>query len=159
MLQAWRRSGFRVRLSLSGVTPGERVGLRFRRVRERCAKAQKSSRRVGLVGVFPAFDHAEPGLFDGACQGIPLGRSCRRGGHCARFSDSGRIASLARASRPPIRQDISTREDPAPASRCRRVPAPRPRLPSPQARDRNVLDRSAANAARRRRAIVADSAC
>jgi len=39
-------------LTLSGVTPGHRVGLRFRRGSLHCAHAQKSSRKVGLVGAF-----------------------------------------------------------------------------------------------------------
>jgi hypothetical protein len=65
MLQAGRGSSSRVRFRLSGVTPGDRVGLTFRRVSGRCAKAQASSRRVRLVGHFAPLTHAEPSASDG----------------------------------------------------------------------------------------------
>ena len=150
MLQAGLGSGLRVRLSLSGVTPGERVDLSIRRVSVHCAgRADQLTQGQTRWSIPPPFRHA----CYCACPILSCRRTYHRRHRGAGEWNAGTALALAASAGPQIR-GRNPGSNASPRSRSGPVPAARPRLstravgPLSQTVRRAMAQRSPANAAR-----------
>src|ERR1017187_2824583 len=114
MLQAGLGSDSRVRLGLSGVTPGEREELRFRRVSDPARYADRLTPGKTRWSIPPSFTHVEAVALDRTCQGLSRRRTDRGTGDGARHPGAWQTLALASALGPTICEGLRRRSTPTP---------------------------------------------
>ena len=93
-------------VGLSGVTPGDREDLRFRRVSGNCAAAQNGSRRVRLVGAFRRRLSCRTGrLFSVLARAFLASEPTVEAGDCPRRPYAWQALAMASPAGPAIYRD------------------------------------------------------